>query len=203
MKKYLFVAAAVACLVFALASTACGTTAPTPPPLVSNDGVEVQNILTEVQKALDVSAIKLKDLPVPPLESVTLTLQASVAREVGGKINLLIIAFGHSVQSETTQELVLTLAPPKSERMALAPPTATLSGQLVDAIVGAVNGVQKAREGQPPLELQTLETSLSFVVEKDTSGKGEFTIQPVTVSLGANFKDKAVQKLRLVFKAKK
>ncbi len=193
----------VVCLCFALASTGCGTTAPMSPSLVSSDGVEVQSILTEVQKALDVSAIRLKDLPVPPLESVTLTLQASVARDLGGKIGCLIIAFGHSVQSETTQEMVLTLTPPRPGQRAVAPPTATLSEQLVDAIVGAVKGVQTAREGQPPLELQSFETSLSFVVEKDTSGKGDFTIQPVTVSLGADFKDKAVQKLRLVFKAKK
>lgn len=203
MRPNSFVLTAATWLLLALALTACCSTAPAPPPLVSSDGVEIQKILTEVQQALEVTAIRLKDFSMPALESVTLTLQASVVRDLGGKINLLIISFGHSVQRETTQELTLTLTPPKGDQKGLVAPKATLSDQLVDAIVGAVQGVQKARDGKPPLELQGLETSLSFVVEKDTSGKGDFAIQPVTVSLGADFKDKAVQKLKLVFKAKK
>ncbi len=199
-----FVATAVACLILALAPTACCTTSPQSQTVVSADGVEIQNILTEVQKALEVSAEKLKGTPMPPLDSVTLTLAASAAQQTGGKISLFFIAFGRSVQREATQELVLTLTPPKAERMALAPPKKTLAEQLVDAIVGAVKGVQAARaDKETPLELQTLEVSLAFVVEKDTSPGGSFTIQPVTLSFGADFKDKAVQKLRLVFKAKK
>ena len=49
-------------------------------------GMEIQSILTEVQRALETSSKEIKGLGMPPLESVTLTLQATATREVGGKI---------------------------------------------------------------------------------------------------------------------
>jgi len=192
----------LACLSLALVTSSCTTTAPQPTQLVSSDGVEIRAILTEVQKALDASAAELKDDSLPPLDSVTLTLQASVARELGGKVNVLIVAFGASVQAETTQELVLTLAPPKPPK-AIAPPLPTFSEQLVQAIVGGVRGVKSASHGHPPLELQSLEATVSFTVEKSATVGGSFTIQPVTVGLSGDMKNKAVQKLRLAFKSKK
>ena len=191
----------VCSLLLAGAPTACSTAAPTPPPVVSADGVEIKKVLVEVQKALKSSAGRLSTR-MPDLDSVTLTLQASVVKDLGGKISFFFISFGHSVQREATQELTVTLTPPKIEK-SLAPPPPTLAEQLVDAIVGAINGVQDARDGDPPLQMKSLELVVSFVVVKDTSGKGEFTIQPVTISLGGELKDKAVQKLKLVFKEKK
>jgi hypothetical protein len=135
----------------------------------------------------------------PPLESVTLTLQASAIRQIGGKISLFFISFGHAVQRETTQELTIILEPPKPVRLATPLPP-SLADQLVDAIVAAVDGVQQARGGSPPLQMKTLEIVVSFVVEKDTTGKFDFTLQPVTAGLGGDMKDKAVQKLKLTFK---
>ncbi len=190
----------LAALFLLVGPAACSCAPPPGQPPVSADGVEVKKVLVEVQKALKASAGKLST-QMPDLESVTLTLQASVTKDVGGKISLFFISFGHSVQREATQELTLTLTPPKIER-AIAPPPPTLADQLVDAIVGAVNGVQDARQGDPPLQLKTLEVVVSFVVERDTSGKAEFTIQPVTFNLGGDLKDKAVQRLRLLFKSK-
>jgi len=192
--------AALGCLLLAAAPSGCSTTAPTPPPVVSTDGVEIKTVLLEVQKALDACAARL-DTRMPPLDSVTLTLQASVAKETGGKIGLFFIAFGHSVQREATQELTVVLTPPKIVK-SFTPPPPTLADQLVAAIVGAVNGVQEARDGKPPLEMKSLELVVSFVVEKDTDAKAGYTIQPVTANLGADFKEKAVQKLRLVFKGR-
>lgn len=190
------------CLSVALVTPSCTTTTLPPAPLVSSDSVEIRAILTEVRKALDAGAAELKDDSLPPLDSVTLTLQASVARDLGGKVNVLIVAFGASIQAETTQELVLTLAPPKPPK-AIASPLPTFSDQLVQAIVGGIRGVKNASHRNPPLELQSLETSVSFTVEKGATGSASFQIQPVTVGLSGDLKDKAVQKIRLVFKAKK
>ncbi|MFI5179785.1 MAG: trypco2 family protein [Thermoanaerobaculia bacterium] len=190
-------------LLLAGSPTACSSMDSKPTPVVSSDGVEVQKILEEVQQALEASAPELKKSHLPPLDSVTLTLQASAVREVDGKINLWILSFGHSVQKEAVQELILTLTPPDPEKKMLGPTKPTLAAQLVEAILGAARGVENADSGNLPLKLQSLEASVAFVVVKDTSAGGSFAIQPVTLSLGGDFKDKAVQKLRLVFKEKK
>ncbi len=191
------VSSPAACLALTLSLTACSTTEPPPTPANS---ARIEAVLKEVQAALNLSAAKL-NTRMPPLDSVTLTLQASAVRGADGKISLLFIAFGHSIQRETTQELTVVLEPPKPARL-MAPPAPSLADQLVDAVVGAVEGVQQARSGSPPLEMKSLEIVVGFVVEKDTSGKFDFTIQPVTAGLGGDMKDKAVQKLRLAFRSK-
>lgn len=171
------------------------------PPAVPHDGVEIQSILTEVQRALETSSKEVKDLGMPPLESVTLTLQATATSETGGKIKLWILSFGHSVKHETVQELTLILAPPDPNKPKNVATPPSLAAQLVDAIIGAARGVQNARRGDPPLELRAFEVTLSFLVARDTSGGADFTIQPVTAGLTGDLKNSALHKLKLVFKA--
>jgi hypothetical protein len=92
--------------------------------------------------------------------------------------------------------MVLTLKPVK----AAGPSAQTLADGLEDAIVDAAEGVKDAVTGTPPLALQTFRASVSFVVIEDASGGADFTIEPVTIELKGNLKNKAIHKIDLTFK---
>jgi len=92
--------------------------------------------------------------------------------------------------------MVLTLKPAK----AVGASAQTLAAGLEDAIVDAAEGVKDAVTGTPPLTLQTFKASVSFVVVDDASGGASFTIEPVTIELKGNLKNKAIHKIDLTFK---
>ena len=73
-------------------------------------------------------------------------------------------------------------------------------GTVLTAIVDAAEGVIDALTGTPPLSLQTFKASVSFVVIDDVSGGASFTIEPVTIDLKGNLKNKAIHKIDLTFK---
>lgn len=162
--------------------------------------VLVDQFLKQVQLALARVQKDLSDDSIPPLESVTLTLSAEAKKDVGGKINLYIISFGHKIEKGRTQEIEITLKPPSPSARLQVAKGPGVSEQLEDAIVNAARGVQNARKNTSvPLETSQLKVTLNFVVKSDTSGGVKFEIAPVTVDLSGELADSTTQKIVVVY----
>lgn len=160
--------------------------------------IVIDQVLSEIQKAQQNAQNRITDPDFPELESVLLTLQTAVTIGVGGKIKFLIFSFGMSWEKEQSQELVLTLTPPRPG----GPKMRSLADELADAIVDAAEGVKKAKTGEPPLLLDRLNASIAFVVTEQVSGGASFEIKLVTLELSGNLKKKALHKIELRFKKK-
>ena len=160
--------------------------------------VVIEEVLSEVQKALQEAQPHISDPNFPPLESVVLTLQTAITIGFGGVVKWLIFSFGMSWQKEQSQEMVLTLTPPRVSALEKG----ELAMQLAKAIVAAAEGVKKAKDGTPPLDLNAFNAIVSFVVTLDGSAKAGFDLKPVTLELSGNLKKKALHKIELRFKKK-
>jgi len=156
----------------------------------------IASVLSEVQRAVQNAQIRTAGSNFPQLDAVTITLQTVIVKAGGFKIKFLVFSFGKTWQQERSHELVLTLKPAKPAAASVR----TLAGGLEDAIVDAAEGVKDALTGTPPLALQTFKASVSFVVIEDASGGASFTIEPITLELKGNLKNKAIHKIDLTFK---
>lgn len=162
-------------------------------------GIVIDQLLKEIQIGLRKVQNDLRGEGIPPLQSVTLDLTAEVKKEVGGKINLFIVSFGHKWEKSRSQEIEVTLKPPKpSPLVAKGPPS--VADELVKAIESAAQGVQAARENKDvPLVASALKVVLSFVVTGDTSVGAKFQIAPVTVDLSGDLANSAIQKITVLY----
>jgi len=156
----------------------------------------IASVLSEVQRAVQNAQIRTAGSNFPQLDAVTITLQTVIVKAGGFKIKFLVFSFGKTWQQERSHELVLTLKPAKPAAASVR----TLAGGLEDAIVDAAEGVKDALTGTPPLALQAFKASVSFVVIEDASGGASFTIEPITLELKGNLKNKAIHKIDLTFK---
>lgn len=161
--------------------------------------VAIERVLTEVQRGLSDAQRQLAGRGLPPLESVTLTLKTTAGRTTGGKFKLFIISFGRTVSNEKTQELTLLLTPPEAAPapVAAAP---TVAEALVDALVSAVEGVQAAKNANPPLSLKQLDVELSFVLTSGGGGGLEFEIVPLSGDFAGDVKNTAVHTIHVTLK---
>ena len=156
----------------------------------------IARVLSEVQRAVQNARIRTAGSDFPQLDAVTITLQTAIVKEGGFKIRFLVFSFGKTWQQERSHEMVLTLKPTRAPAASVR----TLADSLEDAIVDAAEGVKDALTGTPPLSLQTFKASVSFVVIEDASGGASFTIEPITVELKGDLKNKAIHKIDLTFK---
>jgi hypothetical protein len=163
-------------------------------------GVEIKELLAQVQDGLLKAQKALDADNIPLLKSVTLDLVAEADVTGGGTVNLLIVSFGKKWEKDLSQEIEITLTPPSATtplKVALGP---SVSDQLVAAIVSAARGVQQARANKGlPLVATSLKVVISFVVKADTSGGAKFQIVPVTFDLSGNLANKATQKITILF----
>ena len=163
-------------------------------------GVAIDSVLNEIQRGLTQAQLEIADNKLPPLESVTVTLQTEYVKSGGPKLKLFIISFGQTWEKQSSNELTLVLKPPPPKKATEAVGTHEgLSDQLVDAIVSAANGVQGAKDRKPPLLLDSMKAEFGFVVNTKTSGGIKFEIVPVTAELSGELSKKAVHKISVSF----
>lgn len=163
----------------------------------------IPNVLNEVQKALVKAQTQIADLGMPPLKSVTLTLQTGLIGKGGPKADLVVVSLGQTWQKERSQELILELIPPEPYTPIEIASKPELSDQIVEAIVSAATGVQAARSGKPPLLLNSLQAEFTFVIDTETHGGLAFKIIPVSLDLGGELKSKALHKIKVIFERSK
>jgi NTP-dependent ternary system trypsin peptidase co-occuring protein len=160
------------------------------------DVVAIQDVVKQIKQALAEAQSKLKTQNVFRIKTVTLTLQTVATKKIGGTFKLWIITFGHEVQKETTQQIVVQLGRPATPTSALQ---ATIDEELVNAIVTASQGVKNSDVGPFPLQPQKLTIELSFVITRDTTAGGSFAVTPVSLDLKGDFKNQATHKMSLEF----
>lgn len=162
----------------------------------ADNGVVVDELLTNVQKSLLRVRDIVADEELPPLQNVTLRLKSSLVKEANGKISLFIVEFGANVAEEAVQEIKLELGPPRDSDEG---EVAGEDDALAEAIISSAKAVQKASSRQPPLHLRKLTATVRFVVSSDAGGGVKFLIMPVTLDLGGKVKSIATQEVVLVF----
>jgi hypothetical protein len=159
-------------------------------------GAVIAEVLVQVQRALQNAADRTAGMGLPPLATVTITLQTVITVSGGVKFKFLVFSFGQTWEKERSHELVLTLVPPKPR-----PGTkAGLADELADAIVEAASGVRDGLAGSTALALSALKATVSFVVTGNTSAGGDFTLEPIKIELKGDLKTKAIHKIELSFK---
>lgn len=166
----------------------------------SSQDVVIDEFLKQVQLALAQVQKDLVDNNLPPLQSVTLNLSTEAKKDVGGKVNLYIVSFGHKIEKGRTQELEITLKPPNPSAPLKVGKVPSVADQLENAILSAARGIKGARQNaQVPLEPTGVKVTLNFVVKSDTSGGVKFTIAPVTADLSGDINDQVTQKITVVY----
>ena len=178
------------------------TIAPAPSPLQDQpaaDAVTIQEVLTEVQRGLAEAQQRLVAGKTPPLDSVVLNLQTEYNVQGGPRFKLLIFTFGKTWERQRSNELVITLKPPKPSLEPQITATPSLASQLVAAIVAAAQGVNDAETVSPPLQLTGLKAEFRFVVKESTSAGAKFEILPISADLNADWSKKAVHTITVTF----
>ena len=166
------------------------------------DAITIQEVLTEVQRGLSEAQQQLVAAKIPPLDSVVLHLLTEYNVSGGPKFKVLIFSFGKTWERQRSNELVITLKPPKPQVEIQATGTPGLATQLVAAIVAAAQGVRDAETGTPPLQLATLKAEFGFVVKESTSAGVKFEIVPVSSDVKADWSKKAVHTITVTFAGK-
>jgi hypothetical protein len=173
------------------------------PATVTESGAAIDSVLAEVQNGLAVAQTEIEKLRMPPLESVTLTLQTEYNSKAGPKLKLFVLSFGATWERQRSNELVLKLVPPNPGKSVQMSKTEGLSDQLVEALVSVAVGVKDASNRKPPLNLESLKAEFGFVVKTSVNGAAKFEILPVGVELGGDFSKKAVHKIAVSFASPK
>jgi hypothetical protein len=166
------------------------------------DAITIQEVLTEVQRGLSEAQQQLVAAKIPPLDSVVLHLLTEYNVSGGPKFKVLIFSFGKTWERQRSNELVITLKPPKPALEVHATGTPGLATQLVAAIVAAAQGVRDAETGTPPLQLASLKAEFGFVVKESTSAGVKFEIVPVSSDVKADWSKKAVHTITVTFAGK-
>jgi len=164
--------------------------------------VAIQTVLTAVRDALIGVQKTLRRDDYPPLTAVTLTLQTTVAKQVGGGIKLWVVALGAKAEKSELQEITIQLTPPSPN----SPRNLTdenLTSALESAIVSAVEGAQNAGSPGLPLAFTGLQVSISFVVKSNAGGGAKIEILPISADLSGEISDSATQNIKVVFGALK
>jgi len=99
-----------------------------------------------VQIGLAKAQTDLHNEGIPPLQSVTLDLTAEVQKDVGGKINLFIVSFGHKWEKSRSQEIEVTLKPPRPSKLIAR--GSSVSDELIKAIESAARGGTSGKKQQ-------------------------------------------------------
>jgi len=170
-------------------------------------GLEIENLITEIQKGLANAQMGLRDASIPLLTSVTLDLIAEAKVEKNGTINLFIVTIGKRWEKILSQEIKIKLIPP------LPPPPESMltkggirvaipsvSDQLTAAIISAGKGVQKAGSNSAlPLVASKFEVTLKFGLTRTMTGEINFQILPFTVAIGADAAKTSAQTITVTY----
>jgi len=163
----------------------------------AENGVILDELLTEVQKTLIRVRDTIEEENLPPLNKITLKLKSALVTKVDGKVSLYIVQLGAMVTREAVQEINLELKPPKPTD---ATPVLSIEDTLATAIIEAAKSAHKASKRKPPLHLSKLTAKIRFIVKRQVSGGVNFKLLPVTIKLGGQARDVTTQEIIVEFK---
>lgn len=130
------------------------------------------------------------------LTNARLSLSTVYRQEAGGKLSLWVVSAGGSVEEASTQSLVMNLRPPASGDDI---PVADVGDALAQAIIEAHGAVASAELSDPPLRLDSIESTLKFIVELDGTAGAGFKILPLTVDVSGGVSSVKTHEIHLKF----
>jgi len=160
--------------------------------------VAIEDVISQVQKALANVQTVLANNHFPPLKQVKLSLQTVATKKDGITLKLWVISFGSTVEKTGTQQMDLVLVPPPPglpEKTA----SSSLTDDLQNAILSAADGIQNAKKGPVPLVVGSLDVQIGFTVKGDVNGGPNITLAPVTLGLTGDVSTSAVQTITVTF----
>ena len=164
----------------------------------AENGVILDELLTEVQKTLIRVSDTIEKEDLPPLYKVALKLKSALVTKADGKVSLYIVQLGANVSREAVQEIHLELKPP--EPTGATPVLSSIKDTLATAIIEAAQSAKKASKRKPPLHLSKLVAKIKFIVKRDVGGGINFKLLPVTIKLGGQARDVTTQEISVEFK---
>jgi hypothetical protein len=177
-----------------------GCVLPESPP-ANEQAVAIEDVISQVQKALENVQSSLSAKNFPPLKEVKLTLQTVATRKGGGALKLWVVSLGAAVEKTRTQQIVLTLVPPPAGHPRLTTEL-SLTADLEAAILSAADGVQKAREASVPLVTSALDVEINFTVKGSLTGGANLPSAPLVLGLSGEASGSSVQTIKVSFAAK-
>jgi hypothetical protein len=160
--------------------------------------VAIEAVIDQVKQALADVQNQLSSADLPPLNTVTLTLQTVAAKQDGVSVKLWVISLGGKWEKDSTQEITIVLTPPRPGG-ARNVSTENLTKSLEEAIVSAAQGLKKAGRSPNALILKSLDVTLSFTVKTGVNGDANVQILPLGPDLSGALNKTAVQTLKLSF----
>jgi len=192
--------ARVLCAFMLSLTLACATSSSTPAASGGTDreGAELTAVMTSIREAI-VEA-QTHDVPgFPPLKSITLKLQTTVSRSVGGEIRYLVFSIGSTSGVDTASTLELEMRPPASRTAETLLPAASLKDTLAKAIHLAKIGVLEASKGDLPLVMKKIDIDLKFAVQVEGSAGGGVKLLPLGIEGTGRISKEKVQSVTLTF----
>lgn len=160
----------------------------------------VENILNQIQVGLQKIQDELDDADLPPLSSVDLTLESYWKKEAGGKFKLLIFSFGKKWEKEISHQLSIKMIPPKpNEETSISGDKNTIAKSLVDLILSAAKGINKASDSKIPLVAKSISATIKFTITNTNEGGLTYAITPITGELSGKLNNKAIHKMVITY----
>jgi len=172
-----------------------------PPPSTSEQSSSIEEVINQVKQALADVQTKLSEKDLPALKQVKLSLQTTVSKKGGLTLKFWIINIGGTYEKDRAQQIDIVLTPPSAGNARLVG-TESFTQNLEDAIISAVEGVNKASTtGTFPLNFSSLDVQLKFTVKSDASGGvgNKITIIPITADFSGDLSKTSVQTLTISF----
>jgi hypothetical protein len=169
-------------------------------PLPADDAVLVSDLLKSIQRGINEAQPDIQRLGnVPPLDSVSLQIQAETDKSGSGGINLWFVKIGGSSDSKASTQLSFVLKPalPGSKNVAGPPLDTTIK----DALIAAAKGVYDAQSSPNPvpLLLDSLTADFAFTVKKSGNAGVQFQLVPIGGSASVTGSRSDVQKITVKF----
>jgi hypothetical protein len=166
--------------------------------------VDVSKVVTVVKRALEDAQKKIHDEgnELPPLESVTLTLQTTSVTTDGITFKIYVIGVGTTAEITNTEQLTLKLTPPPPDVEHPIGASGDLYQNLVDTIVAAAKASHQASSAAAPtLLIDSVGAQVAFGIKETKTGNLGIDIKPI-ISIGpsGSLAQQASNKIDLSFK---
>jgi hypothetical protein len=171
------------------------------PPGNDQGGVELNLVVKAIEDALKESQAHAV-AGFPDLTSVSVTLQNTVSKEIGGKVKVLVFNAGGGGRTDKATSMTFSMKPPPKERQVSVSSfkPADIKNILSREIASAQAGFLEARNAATYLQTNKVEIEVAFSVEKKGEGgidTGE--LLPVGVQVGGAVTKKTGNKITLTY----
>jgi Trypsin-co-occurring domain 2 len=169
-------------------------------------GIPVAELVDVVSKAIqDTQAALRANAALPPLDSVTLTLETVKTKSEEGGIDFLVVDSTYTAEQSRTQTVAIKLSPPDSKAASTVTDSEAVNvyKDLKASILQAAQLARDAEKASGELGLEGVDAEIAFSVTKTGDGTLGYTLEPVDLSAEGEIADEAVHTIEVTFARKK